>query len=54
MAQQKMQRRFHDDKPVPWSGRKRVKKKRNTRPETIPDGWSWAMMIRHIDNTRGV
>ena len=46
MAQQKVHK-FRQDKPVPWSGRKRVKKKKQIRPETTPDGWAHTMAIRH-------
>lgn len=48
MAQQKLRRRFHQDKPVPWNGRKRVKKKRGITPDPIPDGWGSAMEVRHV------
>lgn len=52
MAQQKTRRRFHDDKPVPYSGRKRVKKKRGKVAEEIPEGWSAAMSNRAIKRQR--
>lgn len=40
MAQQRVHR-FRLDKPVPYNGRKRTKKKKQFRPETVPDGWAW-------------
>ncbi len=52
MAVQKYQRRFRPDKAVPYAGRRRTKKRRQFRPETVPDGWAWAMYHRVGNNTR--
>lgn len=45
MAVQRIHR-FRLDKPVPYNGRKRTKKKKQFRPETVPDGWAWALEVR--------
>jgi hypothetical protein len=46
MAEQRRHRRFHLDKPVPYTGRKRVKKKRARTLEDVPEGWSTAISNR--------
>lgn len=46
MAQQRVHR-FRLDKPVPYEGRRRVKKKKRIDPRTVPEGWDTAMRNRY-------